>query len=235
MSRPGSQVPETRKPTGGGRFADQSKGRTTRDDDAKLARSIPQRNSVRPAERHSRVERSSLDVGDVKAATNLVALVAEHVALKRSGRGFLGLCPFHQEKTPSFRVDPERGWYCHGEGRGGDEISFVMQLTGCSFPEALHHLAERAGIQPRKLAPGSIRRAIDERQRRHQEHQAQLSAVRQRWRHAIHRHDDLEGLCFALGVAERRDLEHRLELTRSLFRQPASSMRPLPRCARGRS
>jgi DNA primase len=90
------------------------------------------------------------DVVRVRESTDLVALVGEHLALKRVGRRFVGLCPFHQEKTPSFSVNPEMGrYYCFGCNVSGDAISFVRELEHLDFVEAVERLASRAGIQLR--------------------------------------------------------------------------------------
>ncbi len=87
------------------------------------------------------------DVARVKDATDLVALVGEHVALRRSGRRFVGLCPFHAEKTPSFSVNPDLGfYYCFGCQASGDAITFVREVEGLDFTEAVEHLAGRAGV-----------------------------------------------------------------------------------------
>ncbi len=78
---------------------------------------------------------------------DLQDVVAEHVTLKRSGRRLVGLCPFHQEKTPSFTVLPEQGLFkCFGCGKGGDVFSFVQQREGVTFLEAMRVLADRAGV-----------------------------------------------------------------------------------------
>lgn len=85
---------------------------------------------------------------EIRQRLDIVEVIGEHVRLERSGTRFKGLCPFHQEKTPSFNVDPERGFYhCFGCGEGGDIFSFVMKREGVSFPEALRMLARRAGVQ----------------------------------------------------------------------------------------
>src|SRR5690606_21764790 len=93
---------------------------------------------------------------EIKRRTDLAALISEHVALKRSGRGFLGLCPFHQEKTPSFHVDPERGFFhCFGCNAGGNAFTFLMRVTGATFPEAVRTLAARVGVEvPESRASG---------------------------------------------------------------------------------
>jgi DNA primase len=88
-------------------------------------------------------------VDDVKQRIDIVDLVSQHVTLKRAGRGYTGLCPFHTEKTPSFHVDPARqSWHCFGAcSTGGDIFSFVMKKEGVEFGEALRTLAEQAGVQ----------------------------------------------------------------------------------------
>jgi DNA primase len=84
----------------------------------------------------------------VLQATDLVELVGQTVSLKRRGKDFVGLCPFHQEKTPSFKVDPARQYfYCFGCKTGGSAIDFVMKRDRIEFIDALKLLAERAGIQ----------------------------------------------------------------------------------------
>ena len=90
----------------------------------------------------------------VRNATDIVQIVGERVPLRRVGRRFAGLCPFHAEKTPSFSVNPEwQIWHCFGCGKGGDVFSFLMEIDKISFPEALKELADRAGIDlPRREA-----------------------------------------------------------------------------------
>ncbi len=86
-------------------------------------------------------------VQEVRDAVNIVDVVSQHVLLKQRGRTFVGLCPFHQEKTPSFTVDPTRGFYhCFGCDAGGDAFSFVMKIENVGFLEAVKSLAEKAGI-----------------------------------------------------------------------------------------
>jgi DNA primase len=87
------------------------------------------------------------DVARVRAATDLVALVSEHSGLKRQGTRWVGLCPFHQEKTPSFSVNAEMGvYYCFGCQRSGDAITFVRDVEHVDFVEAVRRLADRARI-----------------------------------------------------------------------------------------
>ena len=88
------------------------------------------------------------DVDEIKQRIDIVDLISQHVALKRAGRGYTALCPFHSERTPSFHVDPSRQtWHCFGAcGTGGDIFSFIMKKEGCEFREAMTILAERAGL-----------------------------------------------------------------------------------------
>ncbi len=95
------------------------------------------------------VELAQMDqVEEIKTKVDVVELVGAYVNLKQAGRNFKGLCPFHQEKSPSFMVNPELGIYkCFGCGKGGDVISFVQEIEGVEFKEAMQSLAERAGIK----------------------------------------------------------------------------------------
>jgi DNA primase len=91
------------------------------------------------------------DVARVRDATDLVALVSEGVVLKQKGRLFWGNCPFHGEKTPSFKVDPATQlWHCFGCSRGGDAFGFIMEAEHLDFPDAVRRLAERARIEIRE-------------------------------------------------------------------------------------
>ena len=76
------------------------------------------------------------DIDEVLARTDIVSVVEQYVSLKQAGRNFKGLCPFHQEKTPSFQVSPEMGrWHCFGQcGEGGDALKFVQKIENLSFP-----------------------------------------------------------------------------------------------------
>ena len=87
------------------------------------------------------------DVARVREATDLVALAGEHIALKRVGRRFQGLCPFHQEKSPSFSINQELGvFHCFGCNKSGDAITFIREVEHLDFVEAVERLAARAGI-----------------------------------------------------------------------------------------
>lgn len=86
-------------------------------------------------------------IDEVRSGVDIVDLVASYVRLKKRGKNFVGLCPFHSEKTPSFNVSPERQmYYCFGCGAGGNAFTFVMAFEKISFPEAVRFLAERAGV-----------------------------------------------------------------------------------------
>ena len=93
----------------------------------------------------------------VKQQADIVRVIGEYVRLKKSGQNFSGLCPFHQEKTPSFSVSPvKQMYYCFGCGKGGDVFQFVMELEKSPFPEAVRTVAEKCGIaipKPRERSP----------------------------------------------------------------------------------
>jgi DNA primase len=114
------------------------------------------------------------DIDRVREATDLVELISEVTKVKRSGRSFMAVCPFHEEKTPSMSVDRARGLYhCFGCGKGGDVFSFVQETQGLDFADSLEFLARRAGITlvedaadarrrgQRGAAVDAIRKAID--------------------------------------------------------------------------
>ena len=84
----------------------------------------------------------------VRAASDLVAIVQETVELKPRGHEFWGCCPFHGEKTPSFHIIPAtQVWHCFGCGEGGDVFTYIMKRENLSFPESIRYLADRAGIE----------------------------------------------------------------------------------------
>ena len=86
-------------------------------------------------------------VEEVRSRADIVEIIGAHVRLRKAGRNFVGLCPFHGEKTPSFTVNREKGFFhCFGCGVGGDVFNFVMRMEGATFPEALRSLANRYGI-----------------------------------------------------------------------------------------
>jgi DNA primase len=114
------------------------------------------------------------DIDRVREATDLVDLISETTKVKKSGRTFMAVCPFHEEKTPSMSIDRGRGLYhCFGCGKGGDVFTFVEETQGVDFRDALEMLARKAGITlvedpgaaqrrgKRSAAVEAIRRAID--------------------------------------------------------------------------
>ncbi len=95
-------------------------------------------------------------INEVRERSDIIELVSQYVDLKRTGANHMGLCPFHSEKSPSFSVHAGRQFYhCFGCGVGGDVFSFLMQIEGLAFPDAVRRLAERAGIEleERQLSP----------------------------------------------------------------------------------
>lgn len=87
---------------------------------------------------------------------NILEVVSEHVQLRRSGRRWVGLCPFHTEKTPSFTVTPDRGFFkCFGCGKGGDVITFLQLRENMPFMDALRFLADRAGVSMDDIGRGT--------------------------------------------------------------------------------
>lgn len=97
-------------------------------------------------------------IEEIRARVDLVELIGETVNLRKQGNRYVGRCPFHSEKTPSFHVTPENGlFYCFGCGTGGDIFSFVMKQEHLEFPQAVEKLAQRAGITllaEKNLSPG---------------------------------------------------------------------------------
>jgi len=86
-------------------------------------------------------------IQDIRDAADIVDIVSQHVTLRKRGKAYMGLCPFHTEKTPSFSVDPDKGFYhCFGCGAGGNVFTFVMKMEGVTFVEAVRSLAEKTGI-----------------------------------------------------------------------------------------
>jgi DNA primase len=106
-------------------------------------------------------------VEEIKSRLDIVNLVSSYLPLKRAGRNYKGLCPFHNEKTPSFVVfEDSQSWRCFGQcGEGGDIFSFVMKMEGWSFGEALRELAKRAGVEIKETQPSHSEAEDQQRQR----------------------------------------------------------------------
>jgi len=109
----------------------------------------------------SRIPADTLN--EVRERVDIVDLIGRHVGLKKAGRTWKGLCPFHGEKTPSFIVSPDRGTYhCFGCGEGGNVFGFLMKHDGLSFPEAVRQLAAEVGIEIPEVGGGPERSVLDE-------------------------------------------------------------------------
>lgn len=104
-------------------------------------------------------------ITEIRDTCNIVDIVGESVVLKKAGQNFVGLCPFHGEKTPSFTVSPHKQmFYCFGCGEGGNVFSFLMKHQGIAFPDAVKQLAERFGIElPRRQLSPEQKRRLSER------------------------------------------------------------------------
>lgn len=86
-------------------------------------------------------------IDDLKNRADLVRVVEKHVRLKKKGANWMACCPFHEEKTPSFSVNPAKGFFkCFGCGKGGNVYTFLMEIEGLSFPEAVKEVAEQVGV-----------------------------------------------------------------------------------------
>ena len=95
-------------------------------------------------------------IEEVRTRADIVEIIGAQVRLRRAGRNFVGLCPFHNEKTPSFSVNAERGFFhCFGCGAGGTVFDFVMRVEGLTFLETLQSLARRYGIALPEPSGGS--------------------------------------------------------------------------------
>ena len=97
---------------------------------------------------------------ELTARNDIVDTVSGYLSLRKQGRNYWGLCPFHNEKTPSFSVSPDKQiYYCFGCHKGGGVINFIMEMEGLSFPDAVRHLAQRSGMTvPEEAAEGETRR-----------------------------------------------------------------------------
>ncbi len=125
----------------------------------------------------------------VRERTDLAAVIGELVTLEKRGADLVGLCFFHSEKTPSFHVHPGRGFFkCFGCGAGGDVITFAMRASRMTFPGAVRHLAERAGVEidsplrrqrPPRPTASDVHRELDlEGARYREQHHLDSVAVR---------------------------------------------------------
>src|SRR5947209_6166303 len=104
-------------------------------------------------------------ITEIRSRADIVAVIGQHVQLRKAGRSWKGLCPFHGEKTPSFNVTPDKGFYhCFGCQKHGDVFTFVMELEGKSFVEAAEQLGARFGVEvPRIEESPELRKSRGER------------------------------------------------------------------------
>jgi len=134
----------------------------------------------------------------LRANVDVVEVVSEYVRLRRSGRSYTGLCPFHSERTPSFHVTPEKGlYYCFGCGAGGTVINFVMAIEEIGFHEAVKRLAVRAGMS----LPNVFDDASDDREHQHRaELLACVELAAKFYNHILMNHEaGAQGLAYILG------------------------------------
>jgi DNA primase len=109
--------------------------------------------------------RASADLDEIRARSDIVEVVSQYVALKRTGKNFKGLCPFHAEKTPSFTVNPSlQRWRCFGCGLYGDVFDFIMRIENVTFVEAVRLLAERLGLEFHTSGSASAQEQKDRRE-----------------------------------------------------------------------
>src|SRR5579871_1923431 len=153
---------------------------------------------------------------DLKAQTDIVAVINEVTPLRKAGASWKGLCPFHQEKTPSFNVNRDKGFFkCFGCGAGGDVVKFIELHQKLAFPEAVRYLAQRASLPVPETSGGTDDRAAA----------AEREAI-------VKLHEDAaafyqEMLASAAGVQARRELEsRRLSRIRSGLSGMATRRRP---------
>ncbi|MFH0942665.1 MAG: DNA primase [Candidatus Beckwithbacteria bacterium] len=98
-------------------------------------------------------------IDEVRRKTDIVELISQYVSLKKAGRNYKGLCPFHEEKTPSFMISPERQIFkCFGCGEGGDAFGFLMKKEGMEFGEALRFLAQKTGVELKDFRPSGAQK-----------------------------------------------------------------------------
>src|SRR5690606_25018140 len=104
-------------------------------------------------------------IEQVFTAADIIDVVGDFVTLKKRGANYIGLCPFHNEKTPSFNVNPARGIFkCFGCGKGGNAVDFVMEHEKYSYPEAIRYLAKKYGIELEETGPAEDPAQKDERE-----------------------------------------------------------------------
>ena len=106
-------------------------------------------------------------IEEVRMKNDIVDVISSYVKLQKKGSSYFGLCPFHNEKSPSFSVSPSKQmYYCFGCGAGGNVLTFIMEYENYSFPEALKYLADRVGVElPQQEMNEEMKRQQDLRSR----------------------------------------------------------------------
>ena len=158
-------------------------------------------------------------IDELIARADIVELIGARVPLKKAGREYKACCPFHDEKTPSFWVSPDKQFYhCFGCGAHGTALGFLMDYDRLPFPEAVEELAGRAG--PRRCRTRAARGAAQRRQRRRCSRRHRLYELLGHSRRALLRQPDAS--------ARARDYATRRGLTRETSSASASATRPIP-------
>lgn len=117
-------------------------------------------------------------INQIRDRIDIVDIVGQHVSLSRAGQNLKGLCPFHQEKSPSFTVSPSRQiFHCFGCGAGGNVFTFLTRMTGASFPETVRDLGRRVGVEVQEPTPDSVSQAS------HTHRAEQVNQAASRWFH----------------------------------------------------
>ena len=109
-------------------------------------------------------------IDELKSRADLVRIIEPYAPLKKKGANWMGCCPFHQEKTPSFSVNPSKGFYkCFGCGKGGTAFNFLMEMEGLNFPEAVERVAEMSGVPlPERIDDGQFQQSKKRREEKKQ-------------------------------------------------------------------
>ncbi|QUL99470.1 MAG: DNA primase [Candidatus Fermentithermobacillus carboniphilus] len=141
---------------------------------------------------------------EIRRRADIVALVSEYVTLRKSGRSFVGLCPFHQEKTPSFYVDPDKQlFYCFGCGAGGNVFNFLMKIENLTFAEAVEVLAKKTGT---KLPDAKMRAGDWQGRKEHEDVLKVLTLAQDVFREALSSREGRQ----ALEYLEKRGLSQEI-------------------------
>lgn len=143
-------------------------------------------------------------VEEVRSRVDIVSLVSEYVKLRKAGKNYVGLCPFHEEKTGSFTVDPDKQlFYCFGCGTGGNVFTFLMKREGLSFPDALEKLASRAGV---RLPPTRSAASRDARKKEYKRLLDALALAQDRFREMLFSSKGSQALKYLEGRGLSRDI-----------------------------